>query len=296
MLLPSFGQVFTNTVSNFTGVYINNTVLTWFEAKWYCFSNYGTSLASIHSISDLRDVLVARNASHFYGDAITWIGLNDIAIESQWEWTDGSSTNNSLKILNNSWDTGEPNNFVSIGEDCVCIFGRDSHNPDSLNDFACNHTENAQILVCNTPNGDSVNWRPIFKLCSNVTSNANSSYDLWSNSNYNTFNSYETDIEFILNDFNGSMSDIDNTESCNYRSLIIDDWNELYDKSEFDSVRISLYKENVEVAYFLFEANHNSNSWFSQENLFDTSYYLTITSQSISTFDIVGMMSNIVTV
>ena len=216
--------------------------------------------------------------------------MNDIANESIWQWTDNTITSDYVSSL--TWDDEEPNNQAP-GEDCVAIYGTNHAIPNTLNDFACNHSNNAKQFVCSKPNGDSVNWRPVFKLCTNMTVDSdltsNSAFDIWSNDSYTSYNSYINDIDFILNTFDAASIDQD---SCNYRSLVIRDWNEFYNSNEFDSVRISLYKDGLEVVYFLFEATGDINSWFTLENMFDTSYYLEMKSHTISTFDITGMMNH----
>ena len=70
----------------------------------------------------------------------TWIGLNDIAEEGNWVWTDGKRVNFT------NWSTDQPDNanhFNPEGEDCVVLNtyttpGGDSHQPKKWNDAPCN--------------------------------------------------------------------------------------------------------------------------------------------------------------
>ena len=77
---------------------------TWASAESACVA-WGGHLASATS-----SVENAQIAAFSPDSASVWFGLNDIAIEGTWVWTDGSSTAYS------NWADAEPNN--SGGEDC----------------------------------------------------------------------------------------------------------------------------------------------------------------------------------
>ena len=71
----------------------------------------------------------------------TWIGLNDIVSEGDWVWLDG------LTVDYRNWDTGEPNDSGSSGEDCGVIMvesGRFSF----WDDRPC---DNNRAYVCEGP-------------------------------------------------------------------------------------------------------------------------------------------------
>jgi len=53
-----------------------------------------------------------------------WLGLNDIAVEGIFTWSDGSN------VTYKNWNRGEPNNLT--GEDCVQLI------KEQWNDVPCN--------------------------------------------------------------------------------------------------------------------------------------------------------------
>ena len=93
-----FGKLFakTSTSGQYTSIYFPYETLNWFEAKDYCMTKYGSSLASIHSSSDETELLETRwkNDVNY-----AWVGFNDINEESKlgdkslenstWQWSDG---------------------------------------------------------------------------------------------------------------------------------------------------------------------------------------------------------------
>ena len=102
--------------------YVGDSV-SWNQAEACCVA-WGGHLASIHSAgvnSVLNDIRIR--------DRITWIGLNDIASEGNFEWIDGSSYDY------NNFDTASGNPSNSNGnEDCVHFF---SQSVVSWNDYYC---------------------------------------------------------------------------------------------------------------------------------------------------------------
>ena len=81
-------------VGNYVGIYNDMKAYTAEEADNYCLSNYGTHLASIHSIEDESAVI----STIITDSSGAWIGLNDIenesgldrSLDAGWEYTDGT--------------------------------------------------------------------------------------------------------------------------------------------------------------------------------------------------------------
>ncbi|XP_010766078.1 ladderlectin-like [Notothenia coriiceps] len=87
-----------------------NTERTWADAELYCVSQ-GGNLVSIHSTEE-EDFVKFLIKSSDPAEGYTWIGLNDIAKEGRWMWSDGCAAKYFF------WYRGEPNNS-GRGEDCV---------------------------------------------------------------------------------------------------------------------------------------------------------------------------------
>ena len=104
--------------------YVGDSV-SWNQAEACCVA-WGGHLASIHSAgvnSVLNDIRIR--------DRITWIGLNDIASEGNFVWTDGSSYDYS------NFDTASGNPSNSRGnENCVHFFSQ-NYNGLTWNDCDC---------------------------------------------------------------------------------------------------------------------------------------------------------------
>lgn len=99
-----------------------------FAARDFCL-DHGADLTSIDGLPE--DSFVRSNLT---GSLDWFIGLEDLAVEGTWEWSDGSPT------VYFAWAPGEPNNLDN--ENCVELALEDSYN---WNDTNC---ENIQSFVC----------------------------------------------------------------------------------------------------------------------------------------------------
>ena len=88
--------------------------MTWTDAEAYCVNTYGGHLARIASSAQNT---LARDAR---GSHTVWIGFNDRAQEGAWTWSDGSFQSADSYTR---WDSGEPNDDGSGGEDCATLIG-----------------------------------------------------------------------------------------------------------------------------------------------------------------------------
>ena len=131
--------------------------------------------------------------------------------------------------------------------------------------------------------GRAVNWRPVFKLNDNVKDYGGQSnaYDYYAYGTP-TYSSYTNDIAFVLNTF-----DAFSTDASNYRSLMIDDWTNKLNNGEFSQVKISLYLNDIEIRYFVFNATSNYLDWVSQETYIDSSW-IDVGYESYNYFDLYG--------
>ena len=122
--------------------------INWNQAEDCCVT-WGGHLASIHSTDD--NILLNDICNQ---DTITWIGLNDIASEGNFEWSDGSGYDY------NNFDTasGNPSNSNG-GEDCVSFLRR-KNNELTWNDYRC----------------DGLGWNnPTSYICQKMSWNSNHS-------------------------------------------------------------------------------------------------------------------------
>ena len=90
----AFGTISINKNGYFIGVYDDTNNYNWFEAKEYCMINFGSSLASIHSLNDQINLI----NSLIIDNITSWIGLNDIATESNYQWSDGTDYDYNLPL------------------------------------------------------------------------------------------------------------------------------------------------------------------------------------------------------
>ncbi|KAM4528248.1 uncharacterized protein PAE49_000185 [Odontesthes bonariensis] len=101
-------------------------VKNWHDAEAHCTSAQG-HLASFHSLEDLSFL-----TAHMPGEA--WVGLNDINVESQFVYTDGTPAN----LL--PWGTNQPDNWQD-NEDCALLTGMTHPDPGKLKDDFCTATK-----------------------------------------------------------------------------------------------------------------------------------------------------------
>ena len=245
----------TNNNGYYIGVYDDTDGYSWHEAKDYCMRFFGSSLASVHSSTDAINFVDARPNS---GED-SWTGLNDINSESipldqttsgGWAWSDGTPYDYAP-----TWDTNEP----SGNQDCGQMYADQTWDDDfcwkEKKQFICNLEEN---------------WRAIFKISNGLADyggQSNSQY-FWTRGELN-YDNYVDDVLFANGSFSASEIDTEN----NYRSLIVDDWEYLFNNGGFDKVKISLYKNESEVVYFIYNATSDSESWMTSTNLIDSSYH-----------------------
>ncbi|XP_062291189.1 macrophage mannose receptor 1 [Scomber scombrus] len=106
----------------------------WQDAEAHCSSEQG-HLASFHSQEELSFLI-----AHMPGDA--WVGLNDINVENQFVYTDGTPSD----LL--PWAPNQPDNWNN--EDCVHIRGSTHPSPGTLNDDFCT---TAREYICKKAKG-----------------------------------------------------------------------------------------------------------------------------------------------
>uniref|UniRef100_A0A8C3S4D6 C-type mannose receptor 2 n=1 Tax=Chelydra serpentina TaxID=8475 RepID=A0A8C3S4D6_CHESE len=84
----------------------------WQDAKKTCLRS-GGDLVSIHTLSELE--FVTKQIKQDVEEL--WIGLNDLKLQMNFEWSDGTP------VRFTYWHPFEPNNFRDSLEDCVTIWG-----------------------------------------------------------------------------------------------------------------------------------------------------------------------------
>ncbi|XP_068932327.1 C-type mannose receptor 2 isoform X1 [Petaurus breviceps papuanus] len=97
----------------------------WHESKKACLRG-GGDLLSIHSLAELE--FITKQIKQEVEEL--WIGLNDLKLQMNFEWSDGSL------VQFTHWHPFEPNNFRDSLEDCVTIWGPEGR----WNDSPCNQS------------------------------------------------------------------------------------------------------------------------------------------------------------
>ena len=262
------------TDDTYIGVYVNDTSISinenyntsagynFYRAKDYCMNEFGSSLASLHSENDLVTVanltykivtsFIGYDYNYNYYQRSIWIGLRGSSNSNR--WTDGSRFDYGVSGCPNPGD-------ISADQCCVGSLVNETNLVFSYND--CGEIK-LFYFICNK----AQYWRPIFKISNNNSDygQASNTYEYWINGNTN-FDTYSDDINFIRSDKNITrMADI------NYRSLIIDDLSYFYSNSLFSQIKVSLFKDEKEIVYFVYNATNDTVSWYSRSNIIDSSY------------------------
>lgn len=124
-------------VANITDGYIGikaGKKQNWSEADEYCWTTYGTHLASIHNANENADAF-ATFSTYSSSDDWTWIGLTDVICEHVYFWSDGSPSDYE------NWRGSEPNNYGG-NEDCVNLW-----EDGGWNDLRC--ARRLSRFICN---------------------------------------------------------------------------------------------------------------------------------------------------
>ncbi|XP_062340567.1 macrophage mannose receptor 1 [Osmerus eperlanus] len=134
--------------------YFSPTVMKWDDARLDC-EGRGSHLMSIQ---DIHERLWVRTQ---IGSEIYWIGLNDIASEDVWEWSDGTTFIPYLSY----WRPGQPDNYLD-DEDCGQVAGSDfgqwnDENCEHERKFICKRVNTNPPTLCDTANG----WSPFGSNC-----------------------------------------------------------------------------------------------------------------------------------
>ncbi|KAI8485756.1 hypothetical protein Bbelb_365900 [Branchiostoma belcheri] len=85
---------------------------TYEAARETCVS-HGGRLADIKT-QELHDLLLSE-IKKVDGSSNYWIGLNDLTVENNWTWSDGTLVSG---YVFTNWAPGEPNNGAGRGQDC----------------------------------------------------------------------------------------------------------------------------------------------------------------------------------
>uniref|UniRef100_A0A672LRA8 C-type lectin domain-containing protein n=1 Tax=Sinocyclocheilus grahami TaxID=75366 RepID=A0A672LRA8_SINGR len=104
--------------------FFSSDMKSWHDALEDCVSK-ASNLMSIQDIHERTWVRTQISSSIF------WIGLNDVASEGNWEWSDGTDFQ--------PWETNQPDNWQN-NEDCVHIRGTEHQDTGKLNDLPCSST------------------------------------------------------------------------------------------------------------------------------------------------------------
>ncbi|KAM6975835.1 uncharacterized protein LKV04_015092 [Tautogolabrus adspersus] len=110
-------------------------VKSWQDAEAHC-AGEQSHLVSVHSEEELSFIVAHMPAQ-------AWIGLNDINIEGQFVYTDGTAADLLL------WGPNQPDNWQN-NEDCVHIRGADHSEAGKFNDDFCTSTKE---FICKKAKG-----------------------------------------------------------------------------------------------------------------------------------------------
>ncbi len=95
-------------------LFCDATTRSWAAARVSC-ESVGYALVAVEDATE--DAFVyGQLASRGFAD--TWVGLNDLVTEMTWVWNGG------VPVVYTHWDSGEPNDGGSSGEDCGVIMTR----------------------------------------------------------------------------------------------------------------------------------------------------------------------------
>nr|XP_040053507.1 macrophage mannose receptor 1 [Gasterosteus aculeatus aculeatus] len=113
----------------------SESVKSWHDAEAHC-SGEQAHLASFHEEDELSFLI-----AHMPG--ASWVGLNDINVENQFVYTDGTPAD----LL--PWATNQPDNWEK-NEDCVHLRGTTQSEPGKLADDVCTNTRE---FICKKAKG-----------------------------------------------------------------------------------------------------------------------------------------------
>lgn len=118
---------------------------TWNEANAYCLHQR----SNLMSIQDIHERLWVRTQ---IGDQIYWMGLNDLAVEGVYEWSDGTPFIEYLSY----WMANQPDNWED--EDCGQVVGSsygqwNDEDCSVKRKFICKHPNPNPVPQCDLANG-----------------------------------------------------------------------------------------------------------------------------------------------
>merc|ERR1719397_1442150 len=130
--------------------------MTWDEANTTCLG-LGAELASVNSLEKNTYLYILCGS-----ESSCWIGFNDVAVESEWEWSDGSN----VEFTN--WEKNEPNNQGNH-EDYAAIEGETSqwndYGPAWMNAYAiCQKSDTIPAIVWSECYGNSCYYKTSSKM------------------------------------------------------------------------------------------------------------------------------------
>ena len=286
-----------STIENdkYIGVFFENTTnsgsewngYNFYQAKDYCMREFGSSLASIHSNGDISSISMFANTFIDNGnDTDAWIGLRGQVDH----WLDGSNYNgNGSNNDNNFVINGCNDTSITDNQYCCSISVNSDSDMDYNGYFATfdnNCIEAKKVnFICNK----ATYWRPIFKISANnsnygpnntQSSTVKNAYTYWIDGEPD-FDTYSKDIEYIL-----SNSFTVNADR-NYKSLTINDveWQYFYQNNFFNKIKVSIYKNETEARYFVYNKTNDTFNWNSQTNLIDSSFVDTVLNYYDSSYE-----------